>query len=125
VRSTFTGTPAMRLLAKTGSPTKLINFTPNPGLNIPAATFNAPRTRHQGVEAAVTLDLATDLTGVGDPVERHIPGEAVDPAARARLVGPGALGFERHEGGAEQVRLYEVGPTRRARAAGSTASPGM
>ncbi|CAX23621.1 MAG: TonB-dependent receptor [Methylorubrum extorquens] len=44
----------------------LINFTPNPGLNIPAATFNAPRTRHQGVEAAVTLDLATDLTGVGD-----------------------------------------------------------
>ena len=44
----------------------LINFTPNPGLNIPAATFNAPRTRHQGVEAAVTLDLATDLTGIGD-----------------------------------------------------------
>ncbi|CAO4184569.1 TonB-dependent receptor family protein [Methylorubrum aminovorans] len=44
----------------------LINFTPNPGLNIPAATFNAPRTRHQGVEAAVTLDLAADLTGIGD-----------------------------------------------------------
>ncbi|MGX5773588.1 TonB-dependent receptor family protein [Methylorubrum zatmanii] len=44
----------------------LINFTINPGLNIPAATFNAPRTRHQGVEAAVTLDLAQDLTGLGD-----------------------------------------------------------
>ncbi|CAO4172756.1 TonB-dependent receptor family protein [Methylorubrum populi] len=44
----------------------LINFTVNPGLNIPAATFNAPRTRHQGVEAAVTLDLAQDLTGLGD-----------------------------------------------------------
>ncbi|MFF8801858.1 MULTISPECIES: TonB-dependent receptor family protein [unclassified Methylobacterium] len=44
----------------------LINFTPNPALGIPAATFNAPRTRHQGVEAAVTLDLAEDLTGRGD-----------------------------------------------------------
>ena len=40
---------------------ELINFSINPGLNIPAATFNAPRTRHQGVEAAVALDLARDI----------------------------------------------------------------
>ncbi len=45
---------------------ELINFSINPGLNIPAATFNAPRTRHQGVEAAVSLDVARDLTGHGD-----------------------------------------------------------
>ncbi|BCM87440.1 TonB-dependent receptor family protein [Methylobacterium indicum] len=45
---------------------ELINFSVNAGLGIPAATFNAPRTRHQGVEAAVSLDLARDLTGVGD-----------------------------------------------------------
>jgi iron complex outermembrane receptor protein len=45
---------------------ELINFSINPGLNIPAATFNAPRTRHQGVEAAASLDLARDLTGIGD-----------------------------------------------------------
>ncbi|MCJ2035170.1 TonB-dependent receptor family protein [Methylobacterium sp. J-068] len=47
---------------------ELINFSINPGLNIPAATFNAPRTRHQGVEAAVSLDLARDLLGPGDGV---------------------------------------------------------
>ncbi|AWN35887.1 TonB-dependent receptor family protein [Methylobacterium radiodurans] len=45
---------------------ELINFSINPGLNIPAATFNAPRTLHQGVEAAVSLDIARDLTGIGD-----------------------------------------------------------
>ncbi|GJE25378.1 TonB-dependent receptor family protein [Methylobacterium organophilum] len=45
---------------------ELINFSINPGLNIPSATFNAPRTRHQGVEAAVSLDLVRDLTGIGD-----------------------------------------------------------
>ncbi|KQT14914.1 TonB-dependent receptor [Methylobacterium sp. Leaf399] len=45
---------------------ELINFSINPGLNIPAATFNAPRTLHQGVEAAVSLDLARDLTGIRD-----------------------------------------------------------
>ncbi len=45
---------------------ELINFSTNPGLGIPAATFNAPRTVHQGVEAAVSLDVARDLTGVGD-----------------------------------------------------------
>ncbi|KQP72736.1 TonB-dependent receptor [Methylobacterium sp. Leaf111] len=47
---------------------ELINFSINPGLNIPAATFNAPRTRHQGVEAAIALDLARDLIGTGDAV---------------------------------------------------------
>ncbi|UHC15708.1 TonB-dependent receptor [Methylobacterium currus] len=47
---------------------ELINFSINPGLNIPAATFNAPRTVHQGVEAAVTLDVVRDLTGAGDTV---------------------------------------------------------
>ncbi|WP_375409706.1 TonB-dependent receptor family protein [uncultured Methylobacterium sp.] len=45
---------------------ELINFSVNPGLNIPAATFNAARTLHQGVEAAVSLDLVRDLTGIGD-----------------------------------------------------------
>jgi iron complex outermembrane receptor protein len=45
---------------------ELINFSTNPGLNIPAATFNTPRSIHQGVEAAVTLDLAHDLVAAGD-----------------------------------------------------------
>ena len=45
---------------------ELINFAINPALNIPAATFNAPRTRHQGVEAAVSLDLARDVVRTGD-----------------------------------------------------------
>ncbi|MCJ2025955.1 TonB-dependent receptor family protein [Methylobacterium sp. J-067] len=45
---------------------ELINFSTNPGLGIQAATFNAPRTIHQGVEAAVSLDLVRDLTGIGD-----------------------------------------------------------
>ncbi|RVU16190.1 TonB-dependent receptor family protein [Methylobacterium oryzihabitans] len=45
---------------------ELINFSINPGLNIPAATFNAPHTLHQGIEAAVSLEVARDLTGVGD-----------------------------------------------------------
>jgi iron complex outermembrane receptor protein len=45
---------------------ELINFATNAGLGIPAATFNAPRTRHQGVEVAFSLDLARDLTGAGD-----------------------------------------------------------
>ncbi|ACB27997.1 TonB-dependent receptor family protein [Methylobacterium radiotolerans] len=45
---------------------ELINFSTNPGLGIQAATFNAPRTIHQGVEAAVSLDLVRDLTGTGD-----------------------------------------------------------
>lgn len=45
---------------------ELINFSINPGLGIPSATFNAPRTRHQGVEAAVSLDVARDLIAPGD-----------------------------------------------------------
>ncbi|GJD47395.1 Vitamin B12 transporter BtuB [Methylobacterium crusticola] len=45
---------------------ELINFSTNAALGIPAATFNAPRTRHQGVEAAVAVELAHDLTGAGD-----------------------------------------------------------
>lgn len=45
---------------------ELINFSIDPGLNIPAATFNSPRTRHQGIEAALSYDLVRDLTGVGD-----------------------------------------------------------
>lgn len=45
---------------------ELINFSVNPGLSIPAATFNAPRTVHQGVEAALSLDVARDLTGIRD-----------------------------------------------------------
>lgn len=47
---------------------ELINFNTALGAatNVPAATFNAPRTRHQGVEAAIGLDLARDLSGVGD-----------------------------------------------------------
>ncbi len=47
---------------------ELINFNTASGaaINLPAATFNAPRTRHQGVEAAIGLDIARDLTGVGD-----------------------------------------------------------
>ncbi|RZK96928.1 MAG: TonB-dependent receptor, partial [Methylobacterium sp.] len=47
---------------------ELINFNTALGaaINLPAATFNAPRTRHQGVEAAFGLDLARDLSGVGD-----------------------------------------------------------
>jgi iron complex outermembrane receptor protein len=45
---------------------ELINFSTNPGLGIPAATFNAPRTVHQGVEAAVSLEVVRDLTGIGD-----------------------------------------------------------
>ncbi len=45
---------------------ELINFSTNPGLGIQAATFNALRTIHQGVEAAVSFDLVRDLTGIGD-----------------------------------------------------------
>lgn len=47
---------------------ELVNFSVNPGLNIPAATFNSPRTIHQGVEAAMTLDLVRDVTGSGDRI---------------------------------------------------------
>ncbi|HEX8416872.1 MAG TPA: TonB-dependent receptor, partial [Methylobacterium sp.] len=45
---------------------ELINFTVNPGLGIPSATFNAPRTRHQGIEAAVSVEVLRDLGVAGD-----------------------------------------------------------
>lgn len=47
---------------------ELINFTINPALAIPAATFNAPRTLHQGVEAAASLDIVRGLAAQGDVV---------------------------------------------------------
>ena len=47
---------------------ELINFSINPGLGIPAATFNTPRSVHQGVEAAVSLDVARDAAVLGDLV---------------------------------------------------------
>ncbi|MDR7038120.1 iron complex outermembrane receptor protein [Methylobacterium sp. BE186] len=47
---------------------ELINFNTAGGaaIGVPAATFNAPRTRHQGVEAAAFLDVARDLGAAGD-----------------------------------------------------------
>ncbi|SFK80299.1 TonB-dependent receptor family protein [Methylorubrum salsuginis] len=46
----------------------LINFNTATAsaAGVPAATFNAPRTRHQGIEAALGYDLSRDLTGIGD-----------------------------------------------------------
>ena len=44
---------------------ELINFSTGDGSNVPAATFNTPRSVHQGVEAALSFDLARDL-GVKD-----------------------------------------------------------
>jgi iron complex outermembrane receptor protein len=43
---------------------EMLNYTVDP--SIPAATFNAPRTVHQGVELSATLELTNDLTGAGD-----------------------------------------------------------
>ncbi|GGC88302.1 TonB-dependent receptor family protein [Chelatococcus reniformis] len=43
---------------------ELLNYTTNP--NVPAATFNALHTRHQGIELAVGYDLLRDVTGIGD-----------------------------------------------------------
>jgi len=45
---------------------ELINFNTNAALGVPAATFNAPQTLHQGVELAASVDLVNDLTGAGD-----------------------------------------------------------
>jgi iron complex outermembrane receptor protein len=42
---------------------ELLQFTVDP--SIPASTFNAPRTRHQGVEAAAGFDLVRDVSGPG------------------------------------------------------------
>ena len=46
----------------------LINFNTSAGnaAGAPSATFNAPQTRHQGIEAALGYDLSLDLTGIGD-----------------------------------------------------------
>lgn len=40
---------------------ELLQFTP--GIDIPAATFNAPKTRHQGVELGGSVELWRDITG--------------------------------------------------------------
>ena len=49
---------------------ELINFNTNAALGIPAATFNADRTIHQGVELGGSVDLVRDLlgTGTGDTI---------------------------------------------------------
>lgn len=44
----------------------LVNFSVDPGLGLPAATFNAPRSRQNGVEAAVSFEALRDLVGIGD-----------------------------------------------------------
>ncbi|NNM72685.1 TonB-dependent receptor family protein [Enterovirga aerilata] len=44
---------------------ELINFSQNAALGIPAATFNADRTVHQGVELGGAVDLIRDLSGPG------------------------------------------------------------
>lgn len=43
---------------------ELLQFTT--GGSIPASTFNAPKTRHQGIELAASADLLRDLMGSGD-----------------------------------------------------------
>ncbi|ATQ68350.1 MULTISPECIES: TonB-dependent receptor family protein [Methylosinus] len=47
---------------------ELLKFNANPGIGIPATTFNAKRTMHQGVELAASVDLLRDVTapGAGD-----------------------------------------------------------
>ncbi|MBG0800609.1 TonB-dependent receptor [Methylocystis sp. H4A] len=40
---------------------ELLKFTTNPGLGIPATTFNAKRTMHQGVEFAASAELLRDI----------------------------------------------------------------
>jgi iron complex outermembrane receptor protein len=42
---------------------ELMQFTTNP--NVPANTFNAPRTLHQGIEFAGSFDVLRDLSGPG------------------------------------------------------------
>ena len=44
---------------------ELLNFTTNAALGIPAATFNADRTIHAGVEFAGSVDLVRDVSGPG------------------------------------------------------------
>jgi iron complex outermembrane receptor protein len=45
---------------------EMLQYTTNP--NIPAATFNAPRTIHQGVEFGGSVDVIRDVTGIGDRI---------------------------------------------------------
>jgi iron complex outermembrane receptor protein len=49
---------------------ELINFNTNAGLGIPAATFNADRTLHQGIELAGAVDLFHHVSGpdAGDTI---------------------------------------------------------
>ncbi|WP_375461742.1 TonB-dependent receptor family protein [uncultured Enterovirga sp.] len=44
---------------------ELINFNTNAALGIPAATFNADRTLHQGIELGLSADLLRDVSGPG------------------------------------------------------------
>jgi iron complex outermembrane receptor protein len=44
---------------------ELINFNVNAALGIPAATFNADRTLHQGIEFGGGVDLVRDASGAG------------------------------------------------------------
>jgi iron complex outermembrane recepter protein len=50
---------------------ELLKFNPNPGAGVPAATFNAPRTMHQGVELALSVELWRDLlaANLGDSLK--------------------------------------------------------
>lgn len=44
---------------------ELITFNQNAALGIPASTFNAPRTLHQGIELGAGVDLLRDVSGPG------------------------------------------------------------
>ncbi|HEY8064923.1 MAG TPA: TonB-dependent receptor [Methylosinus sp.] len=44
---------------------ELLKFNTNPGAGVPATTFNAKRTMHQGVEFAGSVDLWRDITAPG------------------------------------------------------------
>jgi iron complex outermembrane receptor protein len=44
---------------------ELLNFNPNAALGVPAATFNSPRTLHQGIELGVGVDVLRDISGPG------------------------------------------------------------
>jgi iron complex outermembrane receptor protein len=45
---------------------ELLQFTTDP--SIPAATFNAPRTLHQGVELGVSAEVLRNIIGAGDKI---------------------------------------------------------
>ena len=42
---------------------ELLKFNTNPGAGVPATTFNAKHTMHQGVEFAASVDLLRDICG--------------------------------------------------------------